>query len=52
MIPLIAYSLLQAESVIKQQKDEAKAAAKKFTIDELMNESDSDEEMYDYTKDT
>ena len=54
LIPLIAFSLLQADSVVKEQKEEAKAAGKKFTIQELLNhvDSDSDEDMYDTTKDT
>ena len=50
---MIAYSLLQAESVIKHVQEESKAASKKFTIKELLeNDSDSDEDMYDATKET
>ena len=55
MIPLIAWGLLQAETAIKEarKKQLQSDVARAYTIEEMLaNVDDSDEEMYDTTKET
>ena len=55
MIPLIAWGLLQAETAIKEarKKQLQSNVARAYTIEEILaNVDDSDEEMYDTTKET
>ena len=47
-MPLLAYSLLQVEAITKKRKNATKAAIEK----KLAEDSDSDEDMYDYSKNT
>ena len=48
LVPLLAYSLLQVEAITKKRKNATKAAIEK----KLAEDSDSDEDMYDYSKNT
>ena len=48
LVPLVAYSLLQVEAITKSRKNATKAAIEK----KLAEDSDSDEDMYDYSKNT
>ena len=47
LIPLICKALLQADPVIRAEKARQKEATKTFSVKELLEDSDSDEDMYD-----
>ena len=55
LVPLISWGLLQAEAAIREEKKRQLQSdvARTYTIEEMLaNADDSDEEMYDTTRDT
>ena len=52
LIPLICLALLEADPVMRAEKARQKEATKNFSVKELLEDSDSDEDMYDTSKDT